>query len=264
MAASGIGETLVAARRQQGVSLADAAAETRVRESYLAALEEEDFSALGGDVYVKGFLRSYARFLRLDPEPLIATYRTQFERTSEETASLAHQPVAPMLGEGRPGLIIGAGVLVIVLALLAVIGLVNRRGVGEEDLAGAPEPAVTEAPSTGIDPTQPAVTETAEPTDSPTDAPTDQPTEVLGSDTVEVTLETDGGPSWLVVTVDGETEVEAEHPDGTTLSFEADETISILIGDAGVVRVTVNGEDRGMLGERSEVVERTFTVEDAA
>ena len=256
MAATGIGETLVAARRQQGVSLADAAAETRVRESYLAALEEEDFSALGGDVYVKGFLRSYARFLRLDPEPLIATYRAQFERSAEETATLAHQPVAPMLGEGRPGVVVAVGV--------AVIGLVNRRGVGEEDLAGAPEPAVTEMPSTGIDPTQPASTETAEPSDSPTDAPTDQPTEFLGSDTVELTLETDGGPSWLVVTVDGDTEVEAEHPDGTTLSFEANETISILIGDAGVVRVTVNGEDRGMLGERSEVVERTFTVEDAA
>src|SRR5688572_20071792 len=78
--ATGIGETLRTARRQQRVSLTDAAAETRVRESYLAALEEEDFAALGGDVYVKGFLRSYARFLRLDPEPLLAAYRAQHQR----------------------------------------------------------------------------------------------------------------------------------------------------------------------------------------
>src|SRR3712207_3612777 len=97
--ASGIGETLRAARRQQGVALADAAAETRVRESYLAALEEEDFGALGGDVYVKGFLRSYARFLRLDPEPLLAAYRTQYERPVEDVAPLAQQSVSPMPAE---------------------------------------------------------------------------------------------------------------------------------------------------------------------
>ena len=269
--ATGIGETLVAARRQQGVSLADAAAETRVRESYLAALEEEDFSALGGDVYVKGFLRGYAKFLRLDPEPLIAVYRAQFERAPEETNSspLASQPMGPMPGEGRPGLVIGAGVAVMLLVLFAIIGLVGGGDDPEEDLAGAPAPVSSDlAPATELDPTRPAAPATGGATEDAsedvTEEPTEGPTEVLASDGVELTLDLDGGPSWLVVKVDGETEVEAEHPEGTSLSFEADESIEVLIGDAGVVRVTVNGDDRGMLGERAEVVERFFTTEDSA
>ena len=263
--ATGIGEALVAARRQQGVSLADAAAETRVRESYLAALEEEDFAALGGDVYVKGFLRSYARFLRLDPEPLLATYRANFERAPEEmTSPLAHQPVGPMPSEGRPGIVIGAGVAVLVLILLAVIGLVSGRDDPEEDLAGAPEPVASEVTPAPLDPSEPAADATDEPTESQTDAPSDGPTEILTSDGVELVLDIEGGPSWLEVTVDGEQQTAQEHPDGTSLTFEADETIAVIIGDAGVVNVTVNGDDRGMLGERSEVVEKTYTTEEAA
>jgi cytoskeleton protein RodZ len=253
--ATGIGETLVAARRQQGVALSDAAAETRVRESYLAALEEEDFAALGGDVYVKGFLRSYARFLRLDPEPLIATYRAHYERPDDEMRPLAQQPVASMPSDSRPALVVGAGVVAIILAVLAIIGLVSGRDAPEEDLAGAPPPVQTSLPTPAdVAPTQ----------DEATEEPTEDATEVLPTEGVELTLELDGGPSWMRVIVDGVTELEGEQPDGTTLSFSADESITVRLGDAGVVQVTVNGEDRGTLGRRSEVVDQTFTADDAA
>lgn len=258
--ATGIGETLVAARRQQGVALSDAAAETRVRESYLAALEEEDFAALGGDVYVKGFLRSYARFLRLDPEPLLATYRAHYEQPADEVIPLAQRPVAPMAPQTRPALIIGAGAVTIILAVLAIIGLVNRGDVPEEDLAGAPEPVETTLPAApAVAPTEASATEP-----EATAEPTDDATEVLPTDGVELVLELDGGPSWMRVIVDGVKEVEGEQPEGTSLTFSAEESITVRIGDAGVVNVTVNGEDRGTLGDRSEVVDQTFTADDAA
>ena len=258
--ATGIGETLVAARRQQGVALSDAAAETRVRESYLAALEAEDFAALGGDVYVKGFLRSYARFLRLDPEPLLAAYREEYERfhTDEPTSPLAHQPVAPMPGERSPGLVIGAGVAVIVIAVLALIGLLGGDDETDpEAQLGAPPPVATTPPAA------PTTAPTIAPTETVTAAPTDQPTEVLSTDTVQLQLDMQDGPSWIVVVVDGVTEVEAEQPQGTVLEFEGDQ-IDVTIGDAGVVNVRVNGEDRGRLGDSREVIERTYTADDAA
>jgi cytoskeletal protein RodZ len=255
---TGIGETLVAARRQQGVALSDAAAETRVRESYLAALEEEDFAALGGDVYVKGFLRSYARFLRLDPEPLIATYRTHYEQDTDDVSPLAQRPVAPMLSDRRSGVLIGAVAAVILLAVLAVIGLVGGREEPETDLAGAPPPVETELQQPTADPTATA----APGTDTEAEA-TESPTEVVAAEGVELTLDVDGGPSWMRVVVDGVTEVEGEQADGTSLTFTADESITVRIGDAGVVRVTLNGEDRGLLGERREVVDKTFTADAA-
>jgi cytoskeletal protein RodZ len=89
--ASGIGETLRVTRRQQRLTLAEAAAEIRVREPYLAALEEEKFSKLGGDVYVRAFLRGYSEFLGLDPDQIVEAYRREYERGARAEAD--QQPV---------------------------------------------------------------------------------------------------------------------------------------------------------------------------
>jgi hypothetical protein len=254
--ATGIGETLVAARRQQGVALSDAAAETRVRESYLAALEAEDFAALGGDVYVKGFLRSYARFLRLDPEPLIATYRAHHEH-HEETSPLAQQPVSRVPLDRNPMPLIVAGVIVLVIAVFALIGWLG--GNDDPDVVDLGDPAPVENEPT-LPPTAAPTTEPAQPSDAPTDAPT----EVLTAEGVRLRLDLDNGPSWMRVIVDGETELEGEQPEGASLRFKADESITVRIGDAGAVRVTVNGRDRGLLGDSSEVVDKTYTADDPA
>ena len=256
--ATGIGETLVAARRQQGVALSDAAAETRVRESYLAALEAEDFAALGGDVYVKGFLRSYARFLRLDPEPLIAAYRNEYERHHiDEASPLAHQPVAPLQSERSPAVLVGAGVAVIVVAVLALIGLLGGNDQDPEDPGlVAPEPVETVPPSE-----QPSAPPTTEPSEEASQQPTDGPTEVLAGNGVRLRLALQGA-SWMRVTVDGEVQLEGEQAEGERLTFEGDETVHIRIGDASAVRVKVNGQDRGTLGGAGKVVEKTYTIDD--
>ncbi|MPZ73078.1 MAG: DUF4115 domain-containing protein [Nitriliruptorales bacterium] len=254
--ATGIGETLVAARRQQGVALSDAAAETRVRESYLAALEEEDFAALGGDVYVKGFLRSYARFLRLDPEPLIAEYRTQYERPDDFTG-LAQHPVAPLPTERSPALVVGIGVAVIAVMVLAAIGLLNDRD-EPQDTEVAPAPVET---ATQPLPTQRPTT-TAEKATEPDLS--DDPTEVLAGDAVRMVLNVNGGTSWVRIVVDGATELEGEQPDGTRLRYRADESIVIRVGDPGVVSLRVNGQRVGSVGDPGIPVTKTFTVDEGA
>ncbi len=55
-----IGATLRTAREQRGVSIDDAAEATKIRSSYLVALEEEDFERLPGPTYARCFLRSYS------------------------------------------------------------------------------------------------------------------------------------------------------------------------------------------------------------
>jgi hypothetical protein len=254
--ATGIGEALVAARRQQGVALADAAAETRVREAYLAALEAEDFAALGGDVYVKGFLRSYARFLRLDPEPLIAAYRHHHERHHhDEVSGLAHQPVASLPTERSPALVVGVGVAVIALVVLGVIGLLSGRDEDPNDSPAAPQevPVQTDFPTAPASPQSP----------DQGSALGDDPTEFLPADAVRMVITVDGGTSWMRVVVDGVTELEGEQPDGTELTYDADETISIRIGDPGVVSLKVNGRRVDRIGKPSVPVTKTFTAEGA-
>ncbi len=65
---------------------------------------------------------------------------------------------------------------------------------------------------------------------------------------------------WMRVTVDGAKVLEREVPAGTRVPLQARETIVIRTGDAGAVRLTLRGQDRGLLGTEGEVVTRSFTV----
>ena len=62
----GIGDLLRQAREDKNLSLADVEEEIKIRSRYLEALETEEFDILPGNVYLFGFLRSYASFLGLD------------------------------------------------------------------------------------------------------------------------------------------------------------------------------------------------------
>lgn len=66
-----IGQQLRQARVQQSLSLEEAAHATYIRIHYLEALEADDTTIFPSLVQVRGFLRAYARFLNLDPEPLL-------------------------------------------------------------------------------------------------------------------------------------------------------------------------------------------------
>ena len=83
-----IGNTLREARIRKGLSITDVESVTKIRSKYLEALEENDFEVLPGPTVVKGFLRSYAIFLKLDSEALLAEYRSKYEHHGEELGAL--------------------------------------------------------------------------------------------------------------------------------------------------------------------------------
>ncbi len=63
---SGIGSTLREARKRRKVELSEVEAATKIRRAYLRAIEAEDWEALPGDAYARGFVRTYAGYLGLD------------------------------------------------------------------------------------------------------------------------------------------------------------------------------------------------------
>ena len=70
-----VGETLSSARKKKRLRYKKLSSELNIEESYLIALEEENYSFIpGGEAYVKGFLRSYAKKLNLDPEIIIKAF----------------------------------------------------------------------------------------------------------------------------------------------------------------------------------------------
>ncbi len=69
-----LGQYLRSAREARGIALREAAQQTRIGITYLKALEEEDFSRLPGEVFVKGFLKNYGKFLQLDDSETMKRY----------------------------------------------------------------------------------------------------------------------------------------------------------------------------------------------
>jgi transcriptional regulator with XRE-family HTH domain len=74
---SELGTRLREARERQGLSLAQAAMDTRILQQSLAALEEGAFQRLPGDVVIRGFIRNYAQYLGLGSDELIELYRRE-------------------------------------------------------------------------------------------------------------------------------------------------------------------------------------------
>lgn len=66
------GAVLRAAREARGESVSEVAFALKLNPRQIAALEADNFSALPGMAFVRGFLRNYARYLGLDPAPLLA------------------------------------------------------------------------------------------------------------------------------------------------------------------------------------------------
>ena len=70
-AEDGVGETLAAARRALGLTVEDVALQLKFGARQIEALEQGRFERLPAGTYARGMVRSYARLLKLDPEPLV-------------------------------------------------------------------------------------------------------------------------------------------------------------------------------------------------
>ncbi len=83
-----LGEEFRRAREARGQTISDVAERLHIRGVYLTAIEDEDWAAIGAPVYIRGFMRTYARYLGLDPEAAVGR--------------LAETPPAPPESRGAP------------------------------------------------------------------------------------------------------------------------------------------------------------------
>ncbi len=238
-----IGETLREARESHRIGLAQAEQATRIRRDYLEALERDDFAALPGSAYVKGFLRNYGRFLGLDPEALVARYQA-LAGGHEKLVSTA--PAIQPIRHPRP---LTATLLVVIfmVILAGAFGyyLVNQLGRYEANRRAltSSSPAATASILPAYDPS-PSVAPTPTATPAPPRAP------------VEVEARTDDRV-WLQVEVDGREVLQGTFPAGSTWKWQGTSTILIWTGNAPHLLVKYNGRDLGPLGTES-VVKKTF------
>ncbi len=80
-----IGEKLLEAREKKGVSLRDASETIKIRADFLAHFENDEYDFDLPEIYKRGFIRNYARFLKLDTESILADYTAQRLNTASRT-----------------------------------------------------------------------------------------------------------------------------------------------------------------------------------
>jgi cytoskeleton protein RodZ len=243
-----LGDRFRAAREARDLSLSEVSEQIRIRSVYLAAIEEENWKAIGAAVYVRGFLRTYARFLGLDPEDVVSAFNAAV-RPAEEPASPAPMSVERAAKRGSLMVWIAAGVATLLVAYVFYNALTLRSQappIAAASTSPSPLPSiVASAPgasaSLGAAPTSGAAAAA-----SPSAA----------ANTLALVL---SAPSWLRVTVDGSVSMEGTFPAGTAKTFHGKNAL-VRIGNAGGVEIYVDGKDVGKLGKAGDVAERAFAL----
>jgi hypothetical protein len=243
-----MGSYLRAARRRRRVSIERAAEETRIRADYLMRMESDEFDFLA-PAYVRGFLKTYARFLRINADPLLEEFDRKYGTSRFETQQIIalerhgkqHMPKEPRLSRSWSlAAVIAAGALLV----LAVVGLVTP-------------PEEEQSPRTQI-----AAEEETTPTVSPSPAPTvkspsPEDSAIAFAEGIELEIVASQADCWIYVIADGGEPLSQTLALGESESFTAEDELFVRLGYPQGVELIVNGRNLGT-PEEVEPINLTF------
>lgn len=156
---SSVGDTLRRTREAQGMSISEVASSLKLNVRQIEALESGRFDLLPGFAFTRGFLRNYARLLKIDAAPLLAAMQSPSDEANVELAPASNaQGNMPQVGRGRfrrsilPGVIAALGLFGIVVA--GWYYDIQRKKSTDDLVASLPAPAAADVPLA----TEPAAT----------------------------------------------------------------------------------------------------------
>jgi cytoskeleton protein RodZ len=252
------GVRLLAERRAQGLSLGDVARQLKLSVRQVEALERDEYAAFPGPVFVRGFLRNYAKLLQLDPEAVVAQAALAPAPSTPAGPSIAPTPVPLQDSTARRrGPRVGFGTLALGLVLLIVVvaAIYDARNkpapvsltppaaapgaAPVPQRADSPPPA---APGTSVAPPaapvvsgEPAAVPPAAAT-AAADATAEAPPSAPGAGEVKLTFD---GESWVEVKdATGSVVFSRLNPAGTEEVVSGEPPLELVIGNAGSVRLT--------------------------
>ncbi len=286
-----LGELLRNTREAEGLSVADVQEATKIRARYLEAMEEGRFEALPGEVYVKGFLRSFAEAVGLSGDEVVARYKAERARIETEKAREAHpdqgRDVSKKSRIRRHWLMVVALVAIVVVAIVVVVVgvVVWRQGhvpAGSAGVCSGDQGAADLATGEGAEGSPGEFPSEAQPGEATTlpGAPEAGPRATApGALIAPVTPARPPIPAaeeafpageghelsvaitercWVRVVADGKVVFERSMLAGEEATWRAERSIRIKVGNASGIDVTYNGVHIGVLGKPGQVVERAF------
>jgi hypothetical protein len=240
------GDELRRERLAREITLEEISAATKISLRVLRALEASDLEHLPAPAFTRGFIRSYAQHIGIDAEEKVCAYLADLARHADGNAPLA-VPGRRKFWRGRgatAGMIVGG-----VTAVLLVMGLIakpDRHAIARPEKPAPKRISKVELKNVAVssEPT-PAVRQPEPAADAP---PANEQ-----ADRVSLVLEFDQD-SWTKLDAAGETLFVGLIRRGETKRFNARGDLRITLGNAGAVRVTVNGHAIDSLGKAGQVV----------
>ncbi len=260
----GIGAEWKKRREEMGKTLEEVSTELRVSQKYLRGIEEGDYSRWPAKVFSTGFIRAYANFLSVDPEPVLTEYYGLLGMRSVEESPIHPRPEwlerERRRGSRRKQYAIAAAAVLFIGVLLAWYGRHTALRpppapeVGET--AADTAPAGRDAPQTareeervGVPPQAPPLSEQRTVTAVGGMGPVSAPYQLF-LEASELT--------WIMYSRDEMEPVDVMLYPGDRLSIQAQTRIFLKIGNAGGVVGTLNGSLLPPFGEKGQVKEITL------
>lgn len=244
--ALGFGEELRRERQIRGISLEEISSATKISVRLLMALEDSDVSRLPAPAFTRGFIRAYACHLGIDPDEKVNAYLADLAGDSKEAAAPKKARPRSRFFRSRRGT---ASMMVAgVAAILLVLGFIasphrRERPAGSTVVARRAVPVAFKNVAVSNELT-PVIQNGAE---ARAAASTGAPVAIA------LTLEFEAD-SWAKVDADGRTVLNGLMRRGETRRLEAREGFRLTLGNAGGVRVSVDGRALDRLGAAGEVV----------
>ena len=240
-----LGEFLQKAREDAGFSVDELAHIVNLRPGLIRAMESNDFLPCGGDTYARGHIRNISQATGSSAQELLAMYEAEHSVDSRSIHSqLVDNNAAAIRSENRK-----LSWKVLVGASLSVVLLIGVAQFALSAIESEPE-------------TTSMVVEEVEPSQTPTPSPTPSaaPTATTSTMTGELTLSISAarGNSNIDVVIGGVSVYKGPLFQGESKTFVGEESISIYLGNAGDLDLTLNGEKLAPLGERNQEIRKTF------
>ncbi len=248
------GKLLADARAARGVTLKQVSASTKIPVSTLQAIERDEIDSLPGGIFTRGFVRSYADAVGLDPRATLERFEARFPEESSVSTLLAtiegraNEEFARRQRTAK-GLIWIALLSAPLIVWLAGAVLPDGRRPAAAGGGEAPPPGGT--PFAAPAPPEPRPVEAAARDGALPAAP---------ADSAALTMEMRAtAECWVEVDADGETVVSRILRPGEREVVAAERAIDLRIGNAGAFVFTINQRPGRPLGAMREVVSMRVT-----
>lgn len=245
------GEILKKRREELGYNLKEIAKTLRIRSDYLKAIEDETFEKLPVEVYTKGYIREYAKFLKTDPEIIIKAYIEKISPPVVEKQPVPAIPAENTVKEEKAAPRYSATAITLSAVAVAVLLTVLSLFVFAPEGPKTPLPEKTAPTPPALQPNrQTQKNENIEKGKTEV-AANPQKEKIAKEHSLEI-LASD--KTWILATIDNTETKEMLLNKGESVRLSAKNGFSLKIGNAGGIKLIFDGKDMGVPGENGKVV----------